>query len=138
MKDKINIMFLGDIVGRPGRWAVKNYIASLSENKPDFIIANAENASHGFGLTKKNYNELLDIGIDGLTSGNHIWDKREIFEYISEADKLVRPINYPKGTHGKGYRIIEKDGYKVGIINVLGRTFMGLVDSPWEMIKLYL
>ena len=135
MKDKINIMFLGDIVGRPGRWAVKNYIASLSENKPDFIIANAENASHGFGLTKKNYNELLDIGIDGLTSGNHIWDKREIFEYISEADKLVRPINYPKGTHGKGYRIIEKDGYKVGIINVLGRTFMGLVDSPWEMIK---
>ena len=135
MKDKINIMFLGDIVGRPGRWAVKNYIASLGDNKPDFIIANAENASHGFGLTKKNYNELLECGIDCFTSGNHIWDKREIFEYIKDAERLFRPINYPKGTHGRGCGIIEKDGYKVGIINVLGRTFMGIVDSPWELIQ---
>lgn len=135
MKDKINIMFLGDIVGRPGRWAVKNYIASLGDNKPDFIIANSENASHGFGLTKKNYNELLECGIDCFTSGNHIWDKREIFEYIKDAERLFRPINYPKGTHGRGCGIIEKDGYKVGIINVLGRTFMGIVDSPWDLIQ---
>ena len=135
MKNKITIMFLGDIVGRSGRWAVRNYIASLSDNKPDFIIANVENASHGFGLTKKNYGELLEYGIDCFTSGNHIWDKREIFEYIDEADRLIRPINYPKGTHGEGYRIIEKDGYKVGVINVLGRTFMGLVDSPWELLE---
>ena len=135
MTNKINIMFLGDIVGRPGRKAVKDYIASLqNENRPDFIIANAENASHGFGLTQKNYNELLESGIDCFTSGNHIWDKREIFEYIDEADRLIRPINYPKGTHGQGYRIIEKNGIKIGVINVLGRTFMGLVDSPWEML----
>lgn len=135
MKNKITIMFLGDIVGRSGRWAVKDYIASLSENKPDFIIANVENASHGFGLTKKNYGELLEYDIDCFTSGNHIWDKREIFEYINEADRLIRPINYPKGTHGTGYRVIEKDGFKVGVINVLGRTFMGLVDSPWELLE---
>lgn len=135
MKNTINIMFLGDIVGRPGRWAVKNYIASLGEDKPEFIIANAENASHGFGLTKKNYNELIEAGIDCFTSGNHIWDKREIFEYISDAQRLVRPINYPRGTHGQGYRIIEKDGYKVGVINILGRTFMGIVDSPWEEVE---
>lgn len=135
MDNKITIMFLGDIVGRPGRRAVQDYIASLSDNKPDFIIANVENASHGFGLTKKNYYELLEYGIDCFTSGNHIWDKHEIFEYINEADRLIRPINYPKGTHGTGYRIIEKDGYKVGVINVLGRTFMGLVDSPWELIE---
>ncbi|MGM9993953.1 MAG: TIGR00282 family metallophosphoesterase [Candidatus Avigastranaerophilus sp.] len=135
MTNKITVMFLGDIVGRPGRWAVKNYIASLKENKPDFIIANAENASHGFGLTRKNYNELLECGIDCLTSGNHIWDKREIFEYIDEADKLIRPINYPGGTRGKGYGIIEKNGLKIGVINVLGRTFMGLVDSPWEILQ---
>lgn len=134
ISDKITIMFLGDIVGRPGRWAVNHYIASLSQ-KPDFIIANVENASHGFGLTKKNYNELLEYGIDCFTSGNHIWDKREIFEYINDADRLVRPINYPEKTPGKGYRIIEKNGIKIGVINVLGRTFMGLVDPAWELLS---
>lgn len=132
--DKLKIMFLGDIVGKPGRTAVKKYVADLKNNKPDFIIANAENASHGFGLTQKNYNELLSYGINCFTSGNHIWDKREIFQYIDEADKLIRPINYPKGTHGCGYRIFETEKCKIGVINVLGRTFMGLIESPWEMI----
>ena len=133
--NKIRLMFLGDIVGKAGRKAVEKYISGLSENKPDFILANVENASHGFGLTKKNYNELLSYGIDAFTSGNHIWDKREIFQYIDEADRLVRPINYPQGTKGVGYRIFEKDGYKVGVINVLGRTFMGLYDAPWQLIE---
>ena len=131
--NKIKLMFLGDIVGKTGRNAVKNYLAELEE-KPDFIIANVENASHGFGLTQKNYNELLSYGIDAFTSGNHIWDKREIFNYIADADKLVRPINYPKGTHGVGYRIFETPKCKVGVVNVLGRTFMGLIDSYWEML----
>lgn len=137
MTEKIDIMFLGDIVGKAGRLAVKNYIAFLKEsgNCPDFIIANAENASHGFGLTQKNYNELLSYGIDAFTSGNHIWDKREIFNYINEADRLIRPINYPKGTLGEGYRIFETSKGKIGIINVLGRTFMGLIESPWEMLE---
>ncbi len=134
MTEKINIMFLGDIVGKPGRHAVRDYIASLNDNKPDFIIANVENASHGFGLTQKNYNELLEYGIDAFTSGNHIWDKREIFQYIDEADRLIRPINYPKGTSGKGYDVFETPKGKIGIINVLGRTFMGLIDSPWELL----
>lgn len=133
MTDKIKIMFLGDIVGKAGRLAVKDYIASLSD-KPDFIIANVENASHGFGLTQKNYNELLEYGVNVFTAGNHIWDKKEIFNYIDEADKLIRPINYPKGTHGKGYGIFETEKGKIGIINVLGRTFMGLIDSPWEIL----
>lgn len=125
-------MFLGDIVGKPGRNAVKKYLSGLSNDKPDFVIANAENASHGFGLTQKNYNELLSYGIDCFTSGNHIWDKREIFTYIDSADKLIRPINYPAGTKGVGYRIFETDKFKIGVINVLGRTFMNLIDSPWE------
>jgi len=132
--DKVKIMFLGDIVGKPGRTAVQQYVADLQDNKPDFIIANAENASHGFGLTQKNYDELISYGVDCFTSGNHIWDKREIFKYIDEADKLIRPINYPKGTHGCGYRIFETEKCKIGVINVLGRTFMGLIESPWEMI----
>ncbi len=135
MKDKINIMFLGDIVGKAGREAVRRYITSINSNKPDFIIANVENASHGFGLTQKNYNELLSYGIDCFTSGNHIWDKREIFQYINDADRLIRPINYPKGTLGVGYRIIEKEDVKIGVINVLGRTFMGLIESPWTMLE---
>ncbi len=134
--DNIKIMFLGDIVGKAGRLAVKKYLAGLSEqNRPDFIIANAENASHGFGLTRKNYDELLSYGIDCFTSGNHIWDKREIFQYINEADRLIRPINYPSGTPGGGSGIFENSRCKVGVINVLGRTFMGLIDSPWEILE---
>ena len=77
---------------------------------------------------------MLSYGIDCFTSGNHIWDKREIFQYINEADKLIRPINYPKGTHGEGYRIFETPKCKIGVINVLGRTFMGLIDSPCEIL----
>jgi len=134
MANKLKIMFFGDIVGKPGRNAVKNYIAGLKEDKPDFIIANVENASHGFGLTQKNYEELLSYGIDCFTSGNHIWDKREIFQYIDTADRLIRPINYPPETKGEGFRIIEKDGLKIGVINVLGRTFMNLFESPWQLV----
>lgn len=132
---KIKIMFLGDIVGKSGRMAVKKYISGLSNEKPDFIIANAENASHGFGLTEKNYNELVSYGIDCFTAGNHIWDKREIFNYIKNADRLVRPINYPKNTAGVGYRIFETEKCKVGVINVLGRTFMNMVESYWELVE---
>ncbi len=128
----IKIMFLGDIVGKPGRFAVKKYIEKMEDSRPDFIIANAENASHGFGLTQKNYEELLSYGIDCFTSGNHIWDKREIFTYIDGAARLIRPINYPKGTSGKGFRVIEKNGYKIGVINLLGRTFMNIGESCWE------
>ena len=134
MADKIKIMFLGDIVGKPGRIAVKKYLSD-PQNRADFIIANAENASHGFGLTKKNYNELLSYGIDCFTSGNHIWDKREIFKYIQSADKLIRPVNYPENTPGAGYGIFDKQSFKVGVINVLGRTFMNLIDSPWDVVE---
>ncbi len=132
----IKILFLGDIVGKPGRLAVQKFITQIpQEQKPDFIIANVENASHGFGLTQKNYNELLSYGINCFTSGNHIWDKREIFNYIDEADKLIRPINYPAGTLGKGYRIFETLKGKIGVINVLGRTFMSLIESPWQLLE---
>lgn len=131
--NNLKILFFGDITGRQGRNAVKTYIKSLTE-KPDFIIANIENASHGFGLTKKNYEDLSNSGIDCFTSGNHIWDKRDIFEYIDSAEKLVRPINYPQGTKGVGSRIFEVKGYKIAVINALGRVFMPPIDSPWEVV----
>ena len=131
--DTIKLIFLGDITGRQGRTAVRSYIASLEE-KPDFIIANIENASHGFGLTKKNYEDLSSNGIDCFTSGNHIWDKKDIYEYIDEADNLIRPINYPEGTKGFGSHIFDVNGQKLAVINVLGRVFMPPIDSPWQVV----
>ena len=133
--EELRIIFFGDITGRQGRNAVKSYIASLkNNNSPDFIIANIENASHGFGLTKKNYEDLLNAGINCFTSGNHIWDKKDIYEYIDEASGLIRPINYPEGTQGKGSQIFEIKNQKIGVINVLGRVFMPPIDSPWQIV----
>ena len=128
----IKTVFFGDIVGKPGRFAVRDFLSS--SEKYDFVIANVENASHGFGLTEKNYNEFKDYGINCMTCGNHIWDKRDIYAYIDSADCLVRPINYPKGTKGFGSRIFETDRCKIGVINVLGRVFMNLIDSQWEIV----
>ncbi len=131
----IRLIFLGDITGRQGRTAVKSYIELLKKEDPEcFIIANIENASHGFGLTKKNYIDLSESGIDCFTSGNHIWDKKDIYEYIDEADNLVRPINYPKGTKGKGVQIFDIRGQKLAVMNVLGRVFMPPIDSPWQVV----
>ncbi len=134
--EQFKILFFGDITGKPGRLAVRDFLLSIPDSqKPDFIIANVENASHGFGLTKKNYEELSSYGIDCFTSGNHIWDKKEIFDYILEDEKLVRPINYPKGTLGVGCRIFEKKGKKVAVLNALGQVFMAPINSPWEILK---
>ena len=126
---KIKILFFGDMTGKPGRYAVRDFLADEKQNDIDFVIANVENASHGFGLTEKNYNELSEYGIDCMTSGNHIWDKKDVFDYIDKADKLVRPINYPEAP-GVGYRIFETAKGKIGVINALGRNFMPVMDSP--------
>lgn len=139
MNNEIKILFLGDIVGKPGRTVVKNYLAGLQSpenaNIYDFVIANVENASHGFGLTEKNHKELAQYGINCFTSGNHIWDKKDIFTYVENSDRLIRPANYPEGTPGKGCRIFDVDDTKIAVINLLGRTFMNPIDSPWDYIK---
>lgn len=132
----IKVLFFGDIVGKPGRNAVKSFMGNLSqEEKPDFAIANVENASHGFGLTEKNYNDLSSYGIDCMTSGNHIWDKKDIFNYIDTAEKLLRPLNYPECVQGVGSRIFDCGEYKIGVINLLGRVFMNLVDDPFKIAE---
>lgn len=130
----IKIIFFGDIVGKPGRYAVRDFLADNKE-KYDFVIANVENASHGFGLTEKNYNDFIEYGIDAMTCGNHIWDKKDIYTYIDNADKLIRPINYPVGVKGVGSHIFEKDGIKIGVMNSIGRVFMNMVDSQWKIVK---
>lgn len=150
----VRILFFGDLVGRPGRFAVRDFLSEIripneleadSNNiydnnsrlafPPSFIIANVENASHGFGLTEKNYKEISEYSVDCMTSGNHIWDKKEIFNYIDNADKLIRPFNYPAETPGVGSRIFEiENGIKIGVINALGRVFMSPVESPWSNV----
>lgn len=137
MSKQIKIIFFGDVVGKLGRKAVGECLNELKtqEVPPEFAIVNVENASHGFGLTEKNYNEISNYGFDCMTSGNHIWDKKEIFQYINKADKLIRPINYPKPAKGVGSRIFEVGGHKIAVINALGRTFMHPVDSPWDVVK---
>ena len=132
-QENLKILFFGDITGKQGREALMSYLASLDLNNI-FVIANIENASHGFGLTKKNYNDLSNAGVNCFTSGNHIWDKKDIYEYINETSNLVRPINYPNGTPGKGSQIFEFNGFKIAVINVLGRVFMPPMDSPWQIV----
>ncbi|MCR5260372.1 MAG: TIGR00282 family metallophosphoesterase [Candidatus Gastranaerophilales bacterium] len=127
-EQKLKILFFGDIVGKAGRYAVRDFLADKSSDI-DFVVANVENASHGFGLTEKNYNELSEYGIDCMTSGNHIWDKKEILNYIDDAERLIRPINYPEA-QGRGYGIFETPKGKIAVINALGRNFMPVFDSP--------
>jgi 2',3'-cyclic-nucleotide 2'-phosphodiesterase len=129
------ILFIGDIVGNRGRAAVAALLPGLRrEFQPDLVIANGENAAGGFGITKKIYDELIyDCEIDVLTSGNHVWDKKEIIKEFPEMDKLIRPLNYPNCTHGAGYRIDEKGGVRIATVNALGRVFVHWsVDCPFR------
>ncbi len=133
MQDKFKILFIGDIVGRSGRKAVKKFLVDdANKNNYDFIIANAENASHGFGLTKKNHDDLLNYGVNCLTSGNHIWDKKDIFQYIQDSTALIRPYNYHKSLLGVGYRIFND---KIIVVNLLGKTFLPPIDCPFEALE---
>lgn len=129
------VLFLGDVVGRPGRVHVKKYLSEItSENTPDLIIVNAENAAHGFGLTEKIVKEFVTAGVHVLSGGNHTFDKKEIFDFIEDYPFLLRPANYPEGTPGRGTYVFEKDGFKVGIINLMGRVFMEPLNSPFATV----
>lgn len=121
----LRILFLGDIVGEPGRRAVIESVKWFKEERGvDFVIANGENAAAGRGITPKITIDLLRAGIAVVTSGDHIWDQKEIVAYIPTEPRLLRPINYPPGTPGHGSIVLETPKGKVGVINVQGRTFM--------------
>jgi len=123
------IVIIGDIIGKPGRQTVQKLLPGLQQQyKVDMVIANAENAAGGLGLTLTTARELLDAGIDVLTSGNHIWHHKEIFPYLDSDMPILRPLNYPPGVPGKGY--IIKD--KVMVVNLIGRTFIGNFDCPFR------
>ena len=131
----MTILFIGDIVGRPGRDLVQKGLRALVEHYDvDFTIANAENAAAGFGLTRDIGDTLLDWGIDVMTSGNHIWDKKEVLEYIPGEPRLLRPANFPAGVPGRGSCVAQtRDGRSVGVINLMGRVFMAPLDDPFAV-----
>ena len=132
-KEGLRVLFIGDIVGEPGRNAVKALLPDLvKDNLVDFIVANCENAAAGKGITPKITEYLLNTGINVLTSGNHIWDRQEIIPYIETQPLLLRPANYPKGTPGKGHGIFEtKMGYRIGVVNLCGKLFMDSYEHPF-------
>lgn len=129
----MKVLFIGDIVGRPGRIAVKNLLPKLKEEyRLELIIANAENAAGGNGITRQIANDLYDYGVDFLTMGNHVWDKKDILEFIDFEKRIIRPANFPKSTPGKGYSIIKKNDVEIGIMNLQGRVFMQPIDCPFR------
>lgn len=133
----MRILFIGDIDGRPGREACKAAIPKLREEFGafDFIIADGENAAGGFGLTERVMNELFDCGIDILTNGNHVWDKKEFVPFLDSEPNILRPANHPQGTPGRGYAVFEKNGQKLAVICMLGRTFMPPLECPFKCVE---
>ena len=133
----MRILFIGDIVGRSGRRIVLDSLPALIEEwKLDFVAINGENAAGGFGITETIYQELIDIGADAITLGNHAWDQKEALVFIERAPKLIRPINYPPGTPGRGAAMIEaRSGARVLVVNAMGRIFMDPLDDPFAAIE---
>ncbi|MBZ5557837.1 MAG: TIGR00282 family metallophosphoesterase [Acidobacteriia bacterium] len=133
----MRILFIGDIVGKPGRDLVKSGLSALLEHHQiDFVIANVENAAAGFGITREIGDQLLDEGIEVMTSGNHIWDRKEALDYIGTEARLLRPANYPAGAPGNGsYLARTQDGRAVGVVNVMGRVFMVGIDDPFAVVQ---
>jgi len=133
----MRILFVGDVVGRSGRTIVMERLPKLvTEWKLDLVVVNGENAAGGFGITETIYNELLDAGADAVTLGNHAWDQREALVFIERAPRLVRPVNYPKGTPGRGAALVDtKNGKRALIINAMGRIFMDPLDDPFAAVE---
>ncbi len=132
----MNILFIGDVVGSPGRRALERALLPLIDRrKVDFTIVNIENAAGGFGLTVELFGELSKLPIDVFSSGNHIWDKREIYEVLNSSDRLLRPANYPPGNPGRGVTVqATASGVPVGVLNLQGQVFMpAQVDSPFRV-----
>jgi 2',3'-cyclic-nucleotide 2'-phosphodiesterase len=132
----MRILFVGDIVGRSGRTLICERLSNLVRDwKLDLVVANGENAAGGFGITETIYRELIDAGIDAITLGNHAWDQKEALVFIERAPRLIRPINYPPGTPGRGAALVDaKNGARVLIVNAMARVFMDPLDDPFAAI----
>lgn len=129
----MNLLFIGDVVGSPGRDMIKEYVPKLKDKyRPQITIINGENAAGGKGITEQIYRQFLEVGAQAVTLGNHAWDNREIFEFINQAKYLVRPANFPDPTPGNGMVFVRLNDLEVAVINLQGRTFMSPLDCPFK------
>ena len=129
----MNILMVGDVYGEPGRAAIQKLLPRLrQEHGIDFAVVNVENAAGGFGITPPMARQVLEQGADVMTSGNHIWDKKEIVEYITKENLLLRPANFPAGTPGVGYVTVKAGPHRVAVLNLMGRVFMSAIDCPFR------
>jgi len=135
--NRVRILFIGDILGRSGRAVVLERLPGLIRDwKLDFVVVNAENAAGGFGITEAIYQDLTGAGADAITLGNHAWDQKEALVFIERAPRLIRPVNYPKGTPGRGAALIDaRNGARVLVVNALGRIFMDPLDDPFAALE---
>jgi hypothetical protein len=126
-------LFIGDIVGAVGRNALKQMLPKLKlKHSPHFVVVNGENAAGGRGITAAIAKEFFELGVHGITMGNHTWDQKEIFDFIDEEERLIRPANFPKGTPGRGFTVIKGKENELVLINLQGRTFLPPLDCPFE------
>jgi len=132
----MRILICGDIVGKVGRQALTNHLPDIKRTLGiDFTVVNAENAAHGFGLTRKIADDILELGADVLTTGNHVWDQREIIDWIDADERIIRPVNYPEGTPGQGRNTFATDdGKRVFVMQPMGRLFMDPLDDPFHAV----
>ncbi len=129
---KMRLLFVGDVVGSPGRDMIKEYLPRLKEKfRPQFTIVNGENAAGGKGITEKIYRQILESGANVVTLGNHTWDNREIFEFIDKAKNMVRPANFPEGNPGQGIVYSKFNQHEIAVISLQGRTFLPAIDCPF-------
>jgi metallophosphoesterase (TIGR00282 family) len=129
----MKIMMIGDVYGEPGRAILTRLLPRLKDqHHVDFTVVNVENAAGGFGVTQAIAESVLDLGVDVMTTGNHVWDKREITSYIVKENRLLRPANYPEGTPGTGYITVKAGPHRVTVINLMGRVFMNPIDCPFR------
>src|SRR6188474_714462 len=132
----MHILFIGDIFGKPGREIARRAVPAIVEHRDiDFVIANVENSAAGFGVTGDIADTILSYGVDVMTSGNHVWDKKEVLDYIPRQAKLLRPANFPAGVPGRGsYLGRTRSGEAIGVINVMGRIFMQPMEDPFAVV----
>ena len=131
----ITVLFLGDVIGKPGREAAARY---LKEARADFKVINGENMAGGLGITASVAMEMLEAGADAITTGNHVWKKKEVIPYLMAEQRVIRPLNYPPGTPGFGSTLIQKNGKALVVANIEGRTFMGTPDCPFRTMEEFL
>jgi metallophosphoesterase (TIGR00282 family) len=131
----VKLLFVGDVVGGIGRRTLAALLPGIRDaHQPDFVIVNGENSAGGVGITEKTARELFEMGADAITLGNHAYRHREVYEYLDREERIVRPANYPKGSPGRGFTVIERDGVRLGVVNLSGLVFLTAVRSPFAEV----